>query len=51
MQLGAYSPGLHRIMALLDDRPEMLGRATVWHIQKFKATPVFVAEAAAKNNG
>ena len=23
----AYSPGLHRIMAVLDDRPEMLGRA------------------------
>jgi lipopolysaccharide/colanic/teichoic acid biosynthesis glycosyltransferase len=23
----AYSPGLHRIMAILDDRPEMLGRA------------------------
>jgi lipopolysaccharide/colanic/teichoic acid biosynthesis glycosyltransferase len=23
----AYSPGLHRIMAVLDDRPEMIGRA------------------------
>jgi lipopolysaccharide/colanic/teichoic acid biosynthesis glycosyltransferase len=23
----AYSPGLHRIMAVLDDRPEMMGRA------------------------
>jgi hypothetical protein len=25
--LTAYSPGLHRIMAVLDDRPEMIGRA------------------------
>jgi lipopolysaccharide/colanic/teichoic acid biosynthesis glycosyltransferase len=23
----AYSPGLHRVMAVLDDRPEMMGRA------------------------